>query len=61
MRAPGGRPRTVVCVAHRLSTLANMDRILVLSDGRVVEEGRFDELIKRGGIFASMAAKQGLR
>ena len=53
--------RTVVCVAHRLSTLANMDRILVLSDGRVVEEGRFDELIKRGGIFASMAAKQGLR
>lgn len=53
--------RTVVCVAHRLSTLANMDRILVLSEGRVVEEGRFDELIKRGGLFASMAARQGLR
>jgi subfamily B ATP-binding cassette protein MsbA len=53
--------RTVVCVAHRLSTLANMDRILVLAEGRVVEEGRFDELIKRGGLFASMAAKQGLR
>jgi len=52
--------RTVVCVAHRLSTLANMDRILVLVDGRIVEQGRFDELLARGGLFASMARRQGL-
>ena len=52
--------RTVVCVAHRLSTLANMDRILVLVEGRIVEQGRFDELLARGGLFASMARRQGL-
>ncbi len=52
--------RTVVCVAHRLSTLASMDRILVLADGRIVEQGRFDELLARGGLFASMARRQGL-
>ncbi len=53
--------RTVVCVAHRLSTLVNMDRIIVLAEGRIVEEGTFEELLKRGGVFAGMAAKQGLR
>jgi ABC-type multidrug transport system fused ATPase/permease subunit len=37
-----------------------MDRILVLSEGRVVEQGRFDELLARGGLFASMARRQGL-
>jgi hypothetical protein len=35
--------RTVICVAHRLSTLANMDQIIVLSEGRVIEQGTFDE------------------
>ena len=52
--------RTVVCVAHRLSTLANMDRIIVLSQGRIVEEGTFNELLQRGGTFATMARKQGI-
>jgi subfamily B ATP-binding cassette protein MsbA len=52
--------RTVICVAHRLSTLANMDRIVVLSRGRIVEEGSFDELLRRGGAFAEMAARQGI-
>ena len=52
--------RTVVCVAHRLSTLASMDRILVLVDGCIAEQGRFDELLARGGLFASMARRQGL-
>lgn len=52
--------RTVICVAHRLATLANMDRILVLSAGRVVESGTYHELLRRGGIFASMAHKQGI-
>src|SRR5262249_18838537 len=44
--------RTVICIAHRLSTLINMDKIIVLSDGRVVEEGTFKELLQAGGAFA---------
>jgi subfamily B ATP-binding cassette protein MsbA len=52
--------RTVICIAHRLSTLANMDHIIVLSQGRIVEQGTFDELVRARGIFASMAARQGI-
>lgn len=52
--------RTVISVAHRLSTLANCDHILVLAEGRIVEQGGFDELLRQGGIFADMAARQGL-
>ena len=52
--------RTVICVAHRLSTLKGMDRILVLSAGRVVEDGGFEDLLRRGGRFAEMAARQGI-
>ena len=53
--------RTVLCIAHRLSTLANMDRIVVLSKGRIVETGSYEELVRKGGVFAAMAAKQGIR
>jgi subfamily B ATP-binding cassette protein MsbA len=52
--------RTVICVAHRLSTLAAMDRILVLSQGRIVEQGGFDELLRARGLFAAMAKRQGI-
>lgn len=52
--------RTVLCVAHRLSTLANMDRIIVLADGRVREDGSFAELLRRGAEFSAMAKKQGI-
>ena len=52
--------RTVVCVAHRLSTLRSMDRIIVLDAGRVVESGGFAELMERDGAFAAMARKQGI-
>jgi len=52
--------RTVIAVAHRLSTLAAMDRIVVLAEGRLVESGGFDELLRRGGVFADMAARQGI-
>jgi ABC-type multidrug transport system fused ATPase/permease subunit len=52
--------RTVICVAHRLSTLAKMDRIIVLSRGQIVEQGAFDELLRRGGLFTGMAARQGI-
>ena len=52
--------RTVICVAHRLSTLASMDRIIVLSQGQVVEEGGFTQLLEAGGRFAAMARRQGM-
>jgi len=52
--------RTVICVAHRLSTLAACDEIIVLAEGGVVERGSFDELLDRRGVFASMARRQGI-
>ncbi|MHB0766043.1 ABC transporter ATP-binding protein [Stutzerimonas sp. NM35] len=48
------RGRTVVAVAHRLSTLANFDRIVVLRDGQIVEDGRPHELRRRGGEFEAL-------
>jgi subfamily B ATP-binding cassette protein MsbA len=52
--------RTVICVAHRLSTLRSMDQILVLQKGRIIEQGRFDELLAQGGTFTDMAARQSI-
>jgi len=52
--------RTVICVAHRLSTLASMDHIIVLAEGRIVEQGGYQELLKADGAFASMARRQGI-
>ena len=46
--------RTVLAVAHRLSTLTDMDRILVLSDGEVIEDGSPFDLQRRGGAFARL-------
>jgi ATP-binding cassette subfamily B protein len=48
------RDRTVVAVAHRLSTLADFDRILVVDEGRIVEDGTAAELRRRDGVFARM-------
>lgn len=48
------RGKTVIMIAHRLSTVANADRIFVLRDGKVVEDGRFDELKAQNGLFADM-------
>jgi ABC-type multidrug transport system fused ATPase/permease subunit len=53
--------RTVISVAHRLSTLSGCDQVIVLSDGRMVEQGRFEELLANGGAFAVMARRQGMR
>jgi subfamily B ATP-binding cassette protein MsbA len=52
--------RTVICIAHRLSTLANMDEIMVLDHGRIVERGTFEELLRAKGHFAKMAEQQRL-
>ncbi len=46
--------RTVIVVAHRLKTLTHVDHILVFDDGRIVEQGRFDDLIATGGTFARL-------
>ena len=48
------RGKTVIMIAHRLSTVANADRIFVLRDGKVIEDGRFDELKTQNGLFADM-------
>jgi ABC-type bacteriocin/lantibiotic exporter with double-glycine peptidase domain len=49
---------TRVVIAHRLSTIQHADRIVVLERGRVVETGRFDELMQRGGLFRELAKRQ---
>jgi ATP-binding cassette subfamily B protein len=50
--------RTTFVIAHRLSTIRNATRILVFESGRVIEAGTFDELVRHGGYFASLAAAQ---
>jgi ABC-type bacteriocin/lantibiotic exporter with double-glycine peptidase domain len=45
---------TRILIAHRLATVRDADRILVLSDGRVVQEGSYDELSAREGLFRSL-------
>ena len=49
---------TRIVIAHRLSTIQNCDRILVLDGGKIAEEGNYDELIEKGGIFAELIEKQ---
>ncbi len=46
--------RTCIVIAHRLSTLSDMDRILVFKEGHIIEEGSHDELIAMGGHYATM-------
>jgi len=53
-----GLDSTRVVIAHRLSTVINCDRIIVIDKGVIAEEGTFDELMKKGGIFSEMAQRQ---
>ena len=53
------RDRTTLVIAHRLSTVRNADRILVLTDQGIVEQGRHDALIMAGGAYARLYAVQG--
>jgi ATP-binding cassette, subfamily B, beta-glucan exporter len=50
--------RTTFVIAHRLATIRNATRILVFSNGSIVETGTYDELVRRGGFFAELARAQ---
>jgi len=49
---------TILVIAHRLSTIKNADRIIVLSEGEIVEEGKHSELLEKKGNYAGMIARQ---
>ena len=50
--------RTVIMISHRFSTVRNADRILVLDEGRLVEDGDHDTLMARGGLYAELFTVQ---
>jgi len=51
---------TRIVVAHRLSTVKNCDRILVVDGGKIAEEGTYEELIEKNGLFAELVERQRL-
>jgi ABC-type transport system involved in Fe-S cluster assembly fused permease/ATPase subunit len=53
-----GQGRSVISIAHRLSTIADSDQILVMEDGQVIERGRHEDLLERGGTYSAMWHRQ---
>lgn len=52
--------RTAIVIAHRISTIKQMDRIFVLKDGKIIESGKHEELIKKAGVYAEYVEMQSL-
>ena len=50
--------KTVIAVAHRLSTIAAMDRLIIMDKGRIMEEGTHKQLLKRNGLYANLWKRQ---
>ncbi len=50
--------KTVLAIAHRLSTLQIMDRLIVIDKGRIIETGTHDELLRQGGLYADLWRRQ---
>ena len=46
--------KTVLCIAHRLSSLRGIDAVIALQNGRIVEQGGFNELLQTGGYFKQL-------
>jgi ATP-binding cassette subfamily B protein len=52
--------RTSIVIAHRLSTVVHADQILVIENGRVIESGKHDELVAKGGLYFDLYQRQSL-
>ena len=52
--------KTIVSIAHRLSTIKQCDRILVLDKGKIIEDGKYEELLEKNGFFAELVKRQRL-
>jgi ATP-binding cassette, subfamily B, multidrug efflux pump len=50
--------KTVIAIAHRLSTLTEMDRLIVLDKGQIVETGTHEQLVAKGGLYADLWSRQ---
>jgi ATP-binding cassette subfamily B protein len=52
------RGRTVIAIAHRLSTLRDFDRVIVLKNGKIVEDGKPSRLIRKDGHYGQLVARE---
>ena len=48
------KEKTAICIAHRLSTIVNVDKIIVLEDGKIIEQGKHEELLKKDGYYSKL-------